>query len=57
MLISKPDFKNFVTDMYYHNKDERFTYGEKIIPFETYVKNNKWFLKKMYKQEKQNGNA
>jgi|SaaInl1SG_22_DNA_1037389.scaffolds.fasta_scaffold02769_6 hypothetical protein len=50
-------FKNFVTEMYYRNVDERYTYNEKPKSFEEYVSENKWFLKERYKQETKSGNA
>jgi len=57
MIFIKPTFKNFVTEMYYKNVDERFLYKEERLPFNTYFKENKWFLKNRYKKEKTNGNA
>lgn len=47
-------FKMFVNEMYFKNLDERSNYGEEPQTFKTYVSNNKWFLKKRYKD--QNGN-
>lgn len=56
-MFQKPTFKNFVNEMYYRNVEERFHWGEKSISFKKYVEGNKWYLKKIYVEEKQNGNA
>lgn len=56
-MFQKPTFKNFVNEMYYRNVEERFHWGEKRISFKKYVEGNKWYLKKIYVEEKQNGNA
>lgn len=46
------DFKLWLQEMYYRNKDERFFYRLPCIELREYFNQNKWYLKKMYKGTK-----
>lgn len=49
-------FKNFINEMYYMNQNEREYFKLELVSREEYIKNNKWFLKRLFKESK-NGNA
>lgn len=43
-------FRIFVRNKYYENKDERHYHNEECLEFQEYIKENKWFLRKLYKE-------
>jgi predicted deacetylase len=49
------NFKLWLQEMYYRNKDERSCYRQPSIDLKEYFNQNKWYLKKLYK-ETENGN-
>ena len=56
--IPKHDpWRDFVTEMWFQHKDEVYDWTQKPVvdyDVEQYFSENKWFLKKQYKQRKAN---
>jgi len=36
--------------MYMENSDERLLYGQNRIDSDTFIRNNRWWLKKLYRE-------
>ena len=47
------DFLNFIRNMYKENCNERVGYGEQILEYEDYIRNNFNFLRKKYAEHNQ----
>jgi hypothetical protein len=48
--ISESQFRVFVRNKYYENKDERQFWHLPCIEMAQYVAENKWYLKKLFKE-------
>jgi hypothetical protein len=48
------DFRSWVMNKYYINREERNIFKEDEISFDEYVRKNKWWLKEEFKKEKMN---
>ena len=49
-------FRWFCNEMFYKNQEERSFWKDKELKLDEYIRKNKWYLKKMFK-EKDHGNA
>lgn len=43
-------FRNWVINSWWENCDERLTYKEHPVTLEEYVQQNKWYLKRKFKE-------
>lgn len=58
-IFKLPDpntFRWFCSEMFFRNREERLYWNDEELTQEQYVRKNKWYLKKLFK-EKNHGNA
>ena len=46
-------FRHWIMNFWFENCEERLLHKEQPVKLNDYVKQNKWFLKRKYKEEKE----
>jgi len=47
-------FRNWLTNLYFENKEERFYWGNKALSLEEYFNQYKWWLRREYRFQQRN---